>query len=529
MRRNYPLTTKKNHFWIIGLLIILLTISCGVLELKLEDPQPNGAVTAPEDQSPIPEDSSGQQNPQQNTQPTNQPATTLNPTGPWLIFITGNSNYDTQIWAANPDGSAMTVLADNVFIGGIHEDYLLPQISPNGHYLAYIEIEEQPVSAFLHIVDLPSGKDKRIVQLYDESQIGYSKEILDVILYQASSLAWSPDGRRLAFIGAIEGETADLYVHVPDEESVTRVSDGPGQAYMPVWSQDGHTILHTATSLFHQGEGYSSYLFAPDGLWAYQIEEGKMVSVPWPFRAEPDFIRYSPWYESKFIFTFGDRSPCEDNNGCWLDVISEEKGSFPFMMIEYAISPVANSLLATSFNTTMPSDDAGTYLFTPENPGGRRLFAEELENIQWLKRAGLFAGRVITVPGLRLLQISASGELVNTLEWDFPGEYMALAASPDGKTAAWYRWVSEPFETGLWLGKEGNGMLELKPVFTSAVHGAVWTPDGDKLFFVVDAYNAAQADTAEGLYVVNGDGEGLNHLFVIPAENYLKVLGFAGE
>jgi hypothetical protein len=197
-------------------------------------------------------------------------------------------------------------------------------------------------------------------------------------------------------------------------------------------------------------------------------------------------------------------------------------------MIEYAISPT-NSLLATSFNTTMPSDDAGTYLFTPENPGGRRLFAEELENIQWLKRAGLFAGRVITVPDLRLLQISASGELVKTLEWDVPGEYMELAASPDGRTAAWYRWVAEPFETGLWLGKEGNGMLELKPVFTSAVHGAVWTPDGDKLFFVVDAYNAAQADTAEGLYVVNGDGEGLNHLFVIPAENYLKVLGFAGE
>jgi hypothetical protein len=233
MNRNYPLRSNNNRFWLISLFITLLTIACGVLELRMEDPQTNGAVTAPENQTQPSEPSSGQQNNQPNTQPNNKPATTLNPTGPWLIFITGNSNYDTQIWAANPDGSAMTVLADNVFIGGIHEDYLLPQISPNGHYLAYIEIEEQPVRAYLHIVDLPSGSDKRTVQLYDESQIGYSKEILDVILYQASSLAWSPDGQTLAFIGAIEGGTADLYVHVPDEESVARVSDGPGQAYMP--------------------------------------------------------------------------------------------------------------------------------------------------------------------------------------------------------------------------------------------------------------------------------------------------------
>ena len=531
MKRNYPLTREKNRFWMIGLLITIMTISCGVLELRIEPAKQNRDLGAPDNQAPPLNPSStqpaGQQTGQQSEQEARKGENGLNPTGPWLVFITGENLQRNQIWAANPDGSDMIVLADDALISGTRAPWLMPQISPNGRYIAYIELQESPLQAFLHIIELPSGSNKKIVMLYDETQIGFHQDILDTILYQASSLAWSPDGRTLAFIGALEGGTADLFIHIPDEQSVARLSDGPSQAYMPVWSADGKNILHTATSLFHRGEGYSPYMFTPDGLWTYQVDRGTIASIPWPFGSEPEYITYSPWHDSTFIFS-GNGSPCEDSNGCWLDVVSGDKGSFPFPIIVYAISQDTGSLLATFFNTTMPSDDAGTYLFTPENPTGTRLFTEELENIQWLEKAGVFAGRVFTVPELRLLYISPSGEVVDTLEWGVPGEYMNLAASPDSSRTAWYRYV-DAFETGLWLGLEGTGMLELRPIFDGAVHDAVWSPDSNWLFFVVDAYTGQQADTAQGLFVVDRDGQNPQHLFGIPVDNYLTVLGFAGN
>ena len=132
------------------------------------------------------------------------------------------------------------------------------------------------------------------------------------------------------------------------------------------------------------------------------------------------------------------------------------------------------------------------------------------------------------MPELRLLYISPSGEVVDSLEWGVPGEYMNLAASPDSSRTAWYRYV-DTFETGLWLGLEGTGMLELRPIFDGAVHDAVWSPDSNWLFFVVDAYTGQQADTAQGLFVVDRDGQSPQHLFGIPGDNYLRVLGFAGN
>jgi len=523
MKRNYPLTTNKNRFWMIGLLITVLTISCGVLELRIEPGQENRESTAPENQAPLVNPPSNQpadqQTGQQSGQQTRKGENGLNLTGPWLVFITGENNQRSQIWAANPDGSAMIVLADDALIGGNWEPYLKPQISPNGRFIAYIELQETPLRAFLHIIELPSGTNNRIVMLYDETQIGIQPDILDAILYQASSLAWSPDGSMLAFVGALEGGTADLFLQVPAEQSVSHINQAPGQTYMPVWSADGKYILHTATSLFHQGEGFSPYMFAPDGLWVSDANRDTTLPVPWPFGAEPEYIKYSAWHDSTFFF-FGNGSPCEDSNGCWLDVVNGDKGSFPFPIIEYAISPNTGNLLATSFNTTMPSEDAGTYLFTPENPAGTRLFTEELDDIQWLGQAGVFAGRVITVPELKLMYISADGEVRNTLEWGVPGEYMNLAASPDSSRSAWYRFV-DTFETGLWLGKEGTGMLELRPVYDGKVHNAAWSPDSQWLFFTVDDFSPSPTDDTQGLYLANQDGENVQNLFAISPENFI--------
>ncbi|MEJ2512384.1 MAG: hypothetical protein P8Y72_12395, partial [Anaerolineales bacterium] len=134
MKRNYPLTREKNRFWMIGLLITIMTISCGVLELRIEPAQQNRDLGAPDNQAPPLNPSSTQPADQQTGQQSEQEARKgengLNPTGPWLVFITGENLQRNQIWAANPDGSDMIVLADDALISGTRAPWLMPQISP---------------------------------------------------------------------------------------------------------------------------------------------------------------------------------------------------------------------------------------------------------------------------------------------------------------------------------------------------------------------------------------------------------------
>ncbi len=522
MRPNYPLTKNNNRFWLIALLIFLLTISCGVLEVRLDAPDQEIAPQSNPDQYSEGQPSDIDTSPEQYAE---QKLDTLNPSGPWLVFITGTEGESHQIWAANPDGSAMTVLADNAFVTGYRGRHLRPQISPNGHHIAYIEVQDQPLTAFLRVIDLATGDNNRVMMLYDESQVGYQPEMMDVILNQASSLAWSPDGRTLGLIGAMEGGSADLYVHNPEEQSVARVSDGPGQAYMPVWSADGKLILHTATSQFHRGEWYSPFVFTPDGLWALNADTYINSPITWPYGNNPEFIKYFPWYGSTFAFV-GTGSPCQSDNGCWLDVVSGETGVFPFPIVEYAISPQTGGLLATSFQTTMPSDTAGAYLFTPQNPDGTLLFDFELDNIQWLDQAGVFSAQVISIPQLQALQISTDGIVTKSSNWDRSSLYMEMKTSPNGKTTAWYGYVDEN-NMGLWLGSDED--QNLVQITSEPVFDAVWSPDSEWVFFTVDEYNPPPTDSDQGLYVVHRDGEEFQFLFVIPAEDNLEILGFTGK
>ena len=63
-------------------------------------------------------------------------------------------------------------------------------------------------------------------------------------------VAWQPgDGRLLAFIGASNGPTADLYLYDTQTREITQLTDGPSQAVLPVWSPDGQYILHLGAKL----------------------------------------------------------------------------------------------------------------------------------------------------------------------------------------------------------------------------------------------------------------------------------------
>ena len=58
------------------------------------------------------------------------------------------------------------------------------------------------------------------------------------------SPVWSPDGSRIAFVGASE-EGFDLYVMNADGTDITRLTDLPGDETQPAWSPDGDRIAYS--------------------------------------------------------------------------------------------------------------------------------------------------------------------------------------------------------------------------------------------------------------------------------------------
>ena len=54
--------------------------------------------------------------------------------------------------------------------------------------------------------------------------------------------AWSPDGRRIAFVSNRDGND-EIYVMNADGTAVTRLTMNPGEDGGPIWSPDGKQIL----------------------------------------------------------------------------------------------------------------------------------------------------------------------------------------------------------------------------------------------------------------------------------------------
>ncbi len=162
------------------------------------------------------------------------PPAPLSENGPWLIYYDRNTS---SLMAANGDGTGyQTLLTGFVyqpdFAGSVNNQ--LAVVSP------WSEIEaEVPWNTALLIINLPSGEIQDVFPL-----VTYPGIPEENIPYFYDSLAWSPDGRYLAFIGAINGPSADLYVYDAFTGNVTRLTTGENRADSPQWSPDGKWVIH---------------------------------------------------------------------------------------------------------------------------------------------------------------------------------------------------------------------------------------------------------------------------------------------
>ena len=99
-----------------------------------------------------------------------------------------------------------------------------PVLSPRGDRLAFLSGEEGGTT--LSVYELKTGRSRPL----GPATAGFGGE----------SVAWSPNGRQIAFVGPGEGGMGEEVVFVADVESGAKQALAPGSS--PTWSPDGQSV-----------------------------------------------------------------------------------------------------------------------------------------------------------------------------------------------------------------------------------------------------------------------------------------------
>ena len=450
----------RQRVLIVVTLIGLLMISCVFFDRISSTDSP---VTDPVAEEPAVDEEPAEQPPVEEppAEILEIPDSPLSYDGPWWIFSTEEGLY-----ALNPDGSGLT----QFYFGPTNPPYAQHfEASPGGGTLAYIMGDSY--NATLHIFDFSSYthiSEKELLTFESDPGMDAMRAVVE-----QPSFAFSPDGSTLAFMGAIEGPTSDLYVFSLDTYQTSRLTDGISQGYQPVWSPDGKYIVHTGVSSFGTGAGA-----AMSGVWAANASDSDDVkSLYDPSGSGGETI--IGWTDDETFLVYSWDAVCGSGNLRTFNFEGKESEIIwadSFRAIDY---DPANEVVVLSSNDGMcaPDGGAGTYLVPTDGKSPLRVLDETPSQLAWSADANLFLASGDF--NAWFIAIDSNGQFIDL---DMPeGAKGDPAVAPGSRDLAWHG-------DALWVGAL-LGAIENPPqqIFNEPVYNATWTPDGQAIIFFADS------------------------------------------
>lgn len=365
-------------------LVLMVLLACNLPSPKSASVEKN--TTEPVEETVTVEVTEHSELPTETAEPTPPPvADSLNPNPPYLLF-SGNSG----IWISNPDGGFLTQLSEVE----ISTKNLRNMVSPNYDNLALVVDTGEAVE--LRLVSIPDGVSKTIAQLSDMSGITAEMSAeetkaaatLSILYYDA--VAWQPgEGRYLAFVGAIDGETSDLYVYDTQTDAIRRLTSGPSHAIFPIWSPDGKYIYHFGVSWVPPFGGALIGYNRMDGAWAVRIADDEVLDQPKPINSHYVFVG---WQDDSHYIIFDQDEVCHSMNLRSVDVGTGKATSLMSYSFYYspALSSKSGAMMFAGSDDCVTSVGEGLFYLAPGASEPVKISDVIAYEVYWLPESGVF-------------------------------------------------------------------------------------------------------------------------------------------
>lgn len=396
--------------------------------------------------------------------------------GPWLVYQAEN-----RLWAANPDGSGRTELT----AAPLDLSRELAASPPNTPPRLAVVVSHAGFPDYddltLRVLQLPEGVVVDEIDLLaypsptgDEADIDQSR----VAAALNVGMSWSPSGRYLAFVGVIDGPSADVYRYDSQTGEIERMSDEPQQVGALSWSPDENWIVYQTVESFGTGAGWTAL-----GLWAvpagggparqllagrHQVYagwtgQGELITYPWDFGyLEPAAVDSSV-------------QAIHPESGAARVLFSSEeveRGAF----VAVTLLPAGEDQVAVAVATDAGED---RLLLIPAAGGPAREVlthrSPDLPALAWSEELE----RLLVAWGDEVLQITSEGEVeLRYPERGLPG------VSPEGDFLAFtsFREATDSTAPGLRLYRPNGALVQV--LTDLPMTSLLWQPQGRYVFFV---------------------------------------------
>ncbi len=411
----------------------------------------------------------------------------------WLMVTT-----EQGLWIARTNGSKASIRTrGRVILPGPLSD----AISPAGDLFAYITSSDPSLpegyyrDLTLNIMSLSGAVPSVRIPLTSPATEPQARDPFGIALALTAegSLAWSPDGGRLAFIGAQEGSSADLYVYNRGSGEVVQLTDGPDQAYRPLWSPDGAWIVHNAAGSFGSGAGYGV-----TGFYAARANGGGIISLYDIGERSGDEVG-AGWLDDHTLVAHTWFATCGPNNLRLVD-LSTQKADLVF---EGCLSDVAvgkNAVLFAQSENAASSDanppPGSVYLLTASDRTPRLIGTQNIRWIEWTEEIGAF---LAVTRDNGVLEISPAGDIR-----PLPATASFIPeVAPGGR---WWASANLGNTDGIYAGEYGTALRQIYAGRIAFGNGMLFSPDGDSLYFITATGDLYRAQAPEWSPVLLASG-----------------------